>query len=127
MDTKATTPTLEERRQWEIHQNLLRSRNDPPLAEIWSGMALNNLLLAIQKVQSGRVQGPIVPLDPDLLAHVKRRAPAAVRPPRAVERAQARPALEARAPAVPAPEAGEAPAAAQAPAAAAPGAAAARV
>lgn len=66
----ATTPTLEDRRQWEIYQNLLRSRNDPPLTEIWSGMALNSLLNNIQKVQSGGVQGPVVPLDPDLLSHI---------------------------------------------------------
>jgi hypothetical protein len=41
---KANTPTLEEQREFRRQQEFWRSWNDPPMTEIWSGRALNNLL-----------------------------------------------------------------------------------
>jgi uncharacterized protein with PIN domain len=64
---RANTPTLDEEREFSRIQNVRRSRNDPPVTEIWSGTALNSLLTNLQ-IQA--IQGPTVPLDPEILRQV---------------------------------------------------------
>jgi len=51
-------------------QQLLRSLNDPPDAEVWSGQALNNILADLAKPDTGKDQRPNVPLDEDMLRHL---------------------------------------------------------
>src|SRR5438270_7028523 len=67
---RAVLPTLEDERERSRLENLRRSRNDPPPTEIWSGKALNDLLVGIQKMQAQKVQGPDVPLEEDILKHI---------------------------------------------------------
>jgi hypothetical protein len=62
------TPTGEEERERARMEEYKRSRNDPPLTEIWSGKALNDLLDAQRKTLG--VPGPAVPLNPEMLAHI---------------------------------------------------------
>jgi hypothetical protein len=64
------TPTPEDERERFRLEQVRHSRNDPGLTEIWSGKALNELLLGIQKQQAQRIQGPSVPLDDDILKHI---------------------------------------------------------
>jgi hypothetical protein len=66
---RAVTPTPEEERERARMQNVMRSRNDPPITEIWSGKALNDLLQVIQQKQ-GRGQGPPVALAPDVVSRL---------------------------------------------------------
>jgi hypothetical protein len=64
-------PTLQDDRERTMQQELRRSRDNPPLTEIWSGKALNDLLTDIQKVEAGHgVRGPAIPLASDLLPHI---------------------------------------------------------
>jgi hypothetical protein len=63
-------PTAEDLRQKDLRYNSQRSRNNPPLAEIWSGGALNDLLRVIQDGQSHGLTGPEVPLPSDLVQHI---------------------------------------------------------
>lgn len=63
-------PSAEEVRQKDLKYNLQRSRNNPPLTEIWSGGALNDLLRDIKDGQSRGATGPEVLLPPDLLRHI---------------------------------------------------------
>ena len=63
-------PTLEDERERARLENLRRSRNDPPVTEIWSGKALNDLLLAIQQQQAQGRRGPRVPVDEDTLKNI---------------------------------------------------------
>lgn len=63
-------PTLEDERERARLENLRRSRNDPPITEIWSGKALNDLLLAIQQQQAQGRRGPTIPLDEETLKSI---------------------------------------------------------
>jgi hypothetical protein len=63
-------PTPEEVRQKSMMDELNRARNNPPAMDIWSGTALNALLMAIQKAQSAGIRGPAVPLQQDTLEHI---------------------------------------------------------
>jgi hypothetical protein len=63
-------PTLEDERERARVESVRRSRNDPPLTEIWSGKALNDLLLAIQQQQAQGLRGPSVPVDEDILRNI---------------------------------------------------------
>ena len=67
---RAKAPTLEDERERARIENLRRSRNNPPITEIWSGKALNDLLLAIQQQFSRKVEGPNVPLDESVVRHI---------------------------------------------------------
>jgi hypothetical protein len=67
---RATRPTIEDERERMRIEQVRRARNDPPLAEIWSGKSLNDLLAAIQRMQAENQPGPTVPLDPDTLLHI---------------------------------------------------------
>jgi hypothetical protein len=63
-------PNVEDERERQRLVNIRRARNDPPFAEIWSGQALNDLLLAAQQQQAKRGAGPNVPLEDDVLPHI---------------------------------------------------------
>jgi hypothetical protein len=63
-------PNPEDVRQKEMMERLRRSRNDPPLTEIWSGDALNSLFMAIQRGQKQGLRGPKVPLADSLLNRI---------------------------------------------------------
>src|SRR5262249_18573851 len=67
---RAKAPTVEDERERARLENLRRSRNDPPVTEIWSGKALNDLLLAIQQQFSRRIEGPNVPLHESVVRHI---------------------------------------------------------
>lgn len=64
------TPTLEENRRYSQQQELARSRNDPPLTEIWSAKALNDLLLDLQKLQNHSAYATSQAIDPSILKHI---------------------------------------------------------
>jgi hypothetical protein len=63
-------PTIEDERERRRMENLRRARNNPPFAEVWSGQALNDLLLALQQQQAKRGPGPTISLDEDVLQHI---------------------------------------------------------
>ena len=63
-------PDSEDIRQKQMTKSLERSRNNPPLPEIWSGTALNDLLRSIQTAQTNGTSGPEVALSPNVLKHV---------------------------------------------------------
>jgi hypothetical protein len=64
------TPTPEDDRERARIEQIRRSRNDPPISEIWSGIALNQLLTTILQTQSRRGPGPTIPLDEDTVRHL---------------------------------------------------------
>jgi hypothetical protein len=64
------TPTLEDERERLQALEVRRSLNDPPVTEIWSAKALNDLLRDVQKLQAKGANGPRLPLDEDLLKRV---------------------------------------------------------
>jgi hypothetical protein len=63
-------PTVEDERERARQLRLRRARNDPPLNEIWSGKALNDLLDGIQKMLTQGIPGPNIPLDPEILSRI---------------------------------------------------------
>jgi hypothetical protein len=63
-------PTLEDNRRRDQYEQLRRSLNDPPPAEIWNGSALNRILAAIRQAQSPGAAGPTIPVDPSLMARI---------------------------------------------------------
>lgn len=63
-------PDPEKIRQEQMMKSLQRSRNNPPLVDIWSGTALNDLLRAIQTAHTSGSSGREVPLPPDVLKHI---------------------------------------------------------
>lgn len=67
---RAKAPTLEDERERARIENLRRSRNNPPVTEIWSGKALNDLLLAIQQQFDRKIEGPRVPLEESVVKHI---------------------------------------------------------
>jgi hypothetical protein len=60
----------EANRRKEVQQALDRARNDPPLTEVLSGRALNDLLEHAFRQQGKGERGPNVPLSEDLLKGV---------------------------------------------------------
>ncbi len=66
----AQMPDPEQLRQKDLMKSLQRARNNPPLTEIWSGGALNDLFRAIKDGQSHGLKGPEVPLSYEVLRHV---------------------------------------------------------
>jgi hypothetical protein len=67
---RAKAPTPEDERERARIEQLRRSRNNPPITEIWSGKALNDLLLAIQQQFSRKIEGPNVPLEESVVRHI---------------------------------------------------------
>ena len=70
MYEKANTPTLEEQREHDRIQNVLRSQHNPPPTEIWSGKALNDLLQDLQQSGTAAMQGPPIYLNQDMLKEI---------------------------------------------------------
>src|SRR5262249_41121461 len=65
------TPTAEDDRQRALQQQITRSLNNPPMAEVLSGQAQNYVLADIRKNDSKKNgQPPAIPLDEDLLRQV---------------------------------------------------------
>ena len=62
-------PTTEDERERLQRANVRRSRNDPPLTEIWSAKALNDVLLDYQKSPS-LLATANEPVAPDLLGQI---------------------------------------------------------
>jgi hypothetical protein len=64
-------PDAEKVRQDLIARSIERSMNNPPLAEIWSGKALNAILTAVKTARTrGVTSGPMIPLTPDVVQHI---------------------------------------------------------
>lgn len=63
-------PDPEKIRQERMMKSLERSRNNPPLVEIWSATSLNDLLRDIQSNRPQGAHGPEVALAPDVLRHI---------------------------------------------------------
>jgi hypothetical protein len=66
---RKNTPTFEQERELFQGQQLLRSLNDPPDTEVWSGQALNDILSDVAKTDP-KARGPNVPLDENMLRHL---------------------------------------------------------
>jgi hypothetical protein len=64
---QANTPTTEDLREKARMEQIRRSRFDPPVTEIWSAKALNDLFFDLRKLQGAGGYGPTVPLDPDMV------------------------------------------------------------
>ncbi len=68
------TPTAEEERRRLQSQAVQRARNNPPVTEIWSGRALNDILKDLQKQPLGRDSASLrispLSLDEDGLKHI---------------------------------------------------------
>ncbi|MBL8797377.1 MAG: hypothetical protein JNM56_25975 [Planctomycetia bacterium] len=68
---RANTPSLEEQREFRRQQEFWRSWNNPPLTEVWSGRALNNLLRALQQARREHgYTGATVPLDAAIVQRI---------------------------------------------------------
>jgi hypothetical protein len=67
---RETLPTLEDERQRFLKEQLLHHRNDPPITEIWSGKALNHLLLDAMKMHSEKIPADSGTLNEEMLAKV---------------------------------------------------------
>jgi hypothetical protein len=63
---RANTPGLNDERERIGREEARRSRNQPPLTEIWSGKALNDLLAVAAQCRTG----PDVAIDPDILKQI---------------------------------------------------------
>jgi len=63
-------PDPEKIRQEKMQRSLQRSRNNPPLVEIWSATALNDLLRDIQSAQTASASVRDVALPPEVLQHI---------------------------------------------------------
>jgi hypothetical protein len=71
MYERENTPTLEDDRERSRLEELRRSRNDPPITEVLSGKALNDLLNPILKMNPpSESMAPIVPLAPDVVKEI---------------------------------------------------------
>jgi len=68
---QANTPSVEDQREMARVNALRRSLNNPPLNEIWSGFAPNNLLATVQRLgPASQDQGPTIPIQPETLRHI---------------------------------------------------------
>ncbi len=67
---RKNAPTWEDERERFLALSLRRSLNDPPLTEIWSGKALNDLLAEVQKQSHKGVSGPQFVIEDDVLRRI---------------------------------------------------------
>jgi hypothetical protein len=67
---RANTPTVEDERERLQHEAWRRAVNDPPVTEIWSARALNDLLRDVQKLQAKGANGPPLTLSEDVLKRI---------------------------------------------------------
>lgn len=66
---RGQTPELQSERN-RVQTLATQPNLDPPISEIWSGKALNDLLADLQKYRAQGVQGPPAPLDDSLLGKI---------------------------------------------------------
>ena len=68
------TPTLEQERERRLIAERDRARSDPPVTEIWSGKALNDVMGELRALRAKGLlvasRAPNIPLDEDLLKHI---------------------------------------------------------
>lgn len=67
---RANTPSMEDLREREQELVFRRSRNDPPLTEILSALALNSLLIELQKLEAKGITLTSVELDEGVLKNI---------------------------------------------------------
>jgi len=67
---RKNTPTFEQEREFFNNQQVLRSVNNPPESEVWSGQALNDIVADLAKPNPDRTLGSNAPLDEDTLRHL---------------------------------------------------------
>jgi hypothetical protein len=67
---RKNTPTAEQMRAYEAKIDLQRARSNPPNNYIWSGDAMNTLMVDIQRAHAAGVFGPPVPVNPDTLRRI---------------------------------------------------------
>jgi hypothetical protein len=63
-------PTVEDDRERQRIETIRRARNDPPADEIWSGVALNTILTAIQQQIAQQIQGPTIPVEANVVGRI---------------------------------------------------------
>ncbi len=64
---RAVTPSPVDNAEMYRTEQLRWSRDDPPLTTIWSGRALNDLLVGIQRQQAQGIMRPDIPLAPNIV------------------------------------------------------------
>ncbi len=64
------TPTLNDRIRETAQQELDRARFQPPVTEVWSGKALNDLYSHIAPLESRNVRAQSIGIDPDVLKKI---------------------------------------------------------
>jgi hypothetical protein len=67
---RANTPSLEDLRDQDRKLARRRALNDPPMTEIWSGLALNTLLDHLKTLQGNGARAPSVAIDEETLKRV---------------------------------------------------------
>jgi uncharacterized protein (TIGR03000 family) len=67
---RAVLPDAVDNEERSRNQELRWARDDPSATEIWAGVALNQLLLGIQRQQAQGIKGADVPLAPSLLKQI---------------------------------------------------------
>jgi hypothetical protein len=67
---KSLQPTVQEVREKQAWSQLQTARNNPSRPDIWSGAALNSLLVALQGAEVQGLKADPVPLTTDLLMHI---------------------------------------------------------
>jgi hypothetical protein len=67
---RSVTPTLQDERERDQWEQLRRSRNNPPITEIWSAKALNDLLDSIRKSYSPTQRGPTIAIPTGTLDRI---------------------------------------------------------
>jgi len=71
MYEKMNTPPPELVREEQRVSRLTRARNTPPDSEIYTGLALNELLVNVQRIEAREgVRGYMIPLDPETVKHL---------------------------------------------------------
>jgi hypothetical protein len=63
-------PTFGQARESSSNQQLLRSLNNPPESEVFSGQALNDILADIAKADEPAARGPAAMVDKEMLRHI---------------------------------------------------------
>ena len=67
---KSITPSAQEMKEREAWNQLQTARNNPSQPDIWSGAALNSLLVALQGAAVQGLKADPVPLSAELLSHM---------------------------------------------------------
>jgi hypothetical protein len=67
---QSITPTVQEIRERQAWSQLQTARNSPTLPDIWSGSALNSLLVALQGAEVQGLKADPVPITTDVMTHM---------------------------------------------------------